>query len=382
MISTAADVAADDASVKVSHRDEVLEIALTGRLSLATVRRVWGAAVDPIWRAKPRRVVVNGSRVTYCDGAGLALLAQIRRTAATVSVATTVVGFGPELLALIQRAALPDPLAPQLRPPRPLGFVCQVGKSAAELAEDLRTIVGFLGELVAALAWALFHPRRLRWRDLLTTAEKAGVNAVPVVGLLGFLIGVILAYQCAVAMQRYGITDAIPAVVGIAMFRELGPLITAVLLAGRSGSAFAAEIGTMTVTEEVSALRTMGLNPVRFLAVPRVVAAMVVTPILAVFCNLLGVLGGYTVMTGYDFTFAQYFSAVRNAANYQDLAGGVFKTAAFAFIVGGIGCMRGLRTGAGPGAVGDSTTRAVVAGVVLVIVADALFGIAYYYLGI
>jgi len=211
---------------------------------------------------------------------------------------------------------------------------------------------------------------------------KAGVDAVPVVSLLGFLIGVILAYQCAVAMQRYGITSAIPAVVGIAMFRELGPLITAVLLAGRSGSAYAAEIGTMTVTEEVSALRTLGLNPVRFLAVPRVLAAMLVTPLLAVFCNLLGVLGGYTVMAGYQFTFAQYVNAVRHATNYQDLAGGVLKTVAFAFIVGGIGCLRGLRTGDGPGAVGDSTTRAVVAGIVLVIVTDGLFGVAYYYLGI
>jgi phospholipid/cholesterol/gamma-HCH transport system permease protein len=165
------------------------------------------------------------------------------------------------------------------------------------------------------------------------------------------------------------------------MLRELGPLITAVLLAGRSGSAFAAEIGTMKVTEEVSALQTLGLNPVRFLAVPRVLAAMLVTPLLTLYCNLLGVLGGYTVMAGYQFTFRQYLSAVRNATNYQDLAGGVFKTVVFAFIIGGIGCMRGLRTGAGPGAVGDSTTRAVVAGIVVVIVADGLFGVAYFYLG-
>jgi phospholipid/cholesterol/gamma-HCH transport system permease protein len=375
-------VATDDASVSVSLRDRVLEIALAGRLTATTVARIWNGAVDPIHRAPPARVVVEGSRLTYCDGAGLALFVQIRRTAAFLGVATTVEGLTPDLLALVQRAALPDPLAPQLRPPRAPGFLEQVGRGAADLADDLRTMIGFLGELVAALAWAVFHPRRLRWADVLTVAVKAGVDAVPVVSLLGFLIGVILAYQCAVAMQRYGITSAIPAVVGIAMFRELGPLITAVLLAGRSGSAYAAEIGTMTVTEEVSALRTLGLNPVRFLAVPRVLAAMLVTPLLAVFCNMLGVLGGYTVMAGYQFSFAQYLNAVRNATNYQDLVGGVCKTVAFAFIVGGIGCLRGLRTGDGPGAVGDSTTRAVVAGIVLVIVADGLFGVAYYYLGI
>jgi phospholipid/cholesterol/gamma-HCH transport system permease protein len=331
--------ATDDAFVSVSQRDDVLEIALAGRLTATTVPQVWGGAVDPIRRATPGRVVVEGSGLTYCDGAGLALFAQIRRTAAMLGGATAIEGLGPELRALVQRAALPNPLAPQLRPPGGLGLVAQLGKAAADVAADLRTMVGFL-------------------------------------------IGVILAYQCAVAMERYGITSAIPAVVGIAMFRELGPLITAVLLAGRSGSAFAAEIGTMTVTEEVSALRTLGLSPVRFLAVPRVLSAMLVTPLLAVFCNLLGVLGGYTVMAGYQFTFAQYVSAVRNATNYQDLAGGVFKTIAFAFIVGGIGCLRGLRTGDGPGAVGDSTTRAVVAGIVLVIATDGLFGIAYYCLGI
>jgi phospholipid/cholesterol/gamma-HCH transport system permease protein len=374
--------AADDAYVRVSHRDAVLEIGLAGRLTAGTVPQVWGGALDPVRLTRAQRVVVEGSGLTYCDGAGLALFAEIRRTAAIHARATAVEGLAPELLALVQRAALPDPLAPQLRPPRVPGFLEQVGRGAADLFDDLRTIIAFLGELVAALAWAVFHPRRVRWADLLTVAVKAGVDAVPVVSLLGFLIGVILAYQCAVAMQRYGITSAIPAVVGIAMLRELGPLITAVLLAGRSGSAYAAEIGTMTVTEEVSALRTLGLNPVRFLAVPRVLAAMLVTPLLAVFCNLLGVLGGYTVMAGYQFTFAQYVNAVRNATNYEDLAGGVFKTVVFAFIVGGIGCLRGLRTGDGPGAVGDSTTRAVVAGIVLVIVADGLFGIAYYYLGI
>ena len=374
--------ATHDASVTVSQRDDVLEIALAGRLTADTIARVWGSALDPIHRAAPGRVVVEGSRLTYCDGAGLALFTQIRRTAAMLGGAATVEGLGPELRALVQRAALPDPSAPQLRRPRAPGFLEQVGKAAADVVADLRTMVAFLGELLAALAWAVFHPRRVRWADLLTVAVKAGVDAVPVVSLLGFLIGVILAYQCAVAMQRYGITSAIPAVVGIAMFRELGPLITAVLLAGRSGSAYAAEIGTMTVTEEVSALRTLGLNPVRFLAVPRVLAAMLVTPLLAVFCNLLGVLGGYTVMAGYQFTFAQYLNAVRHAVNYEDLVGGIFKTVAFAFIVGGIGCLRGLRTGDGPGAVGDSTTRAVVAGIVLVIVADGLFGIAYYYLGI
>jgi phospholipid/cholesterol/gamma-HCH transport system permease protein len=243
-------------------------------------------------------------------------------------------------------------------------------------------MVGFLGELTAAMAWTARHPRRLRWRDLLAVAEKAGANAVPVVGLLGFLIGLILAFQSAVPLQRFGATEVIPIIVTVAVLRELGPLIAAILLAGRTGSAFAAEIGTMTVTEEVDALRTLGLEPVRFLVVPRVLAVAAVTPLLVTLCDLMALIGGYTVMVNYDFTLVRYLNSVRNAARYQDFLGGVVKSVAFALIVGGIGCLCGLRTGAGPGAVGDSTTRAVVASIVLIIVVDGIFGVAFYYLGI
>jgi phospholipid/cholesterol/gamma-HCH transport system permease protein len=213
-------------------------------------------------------------------------------------------------------------------------------------------------------------------------AEKVGVNAVPVLSLLGLLMGVILAFQSAVPMERYGARDAVPAVVAIAVMRELGPLITAVLLAGRSGSAFAAEIGTMKVTEELSALESMGIHPVRFLAVPRVIAAMIVTPLLCVVCNVMGILGGYIVMSGFGYTALRYAHAVKNVSDLSDLLGAVAKTVVFALLVAGVGCLRGMRTASGPGAVGDSTTRAVVSGIVLVLIADGVFGVLFYYLRI
>jgi phospholipid/cholesterol/gamma-HCH transport system permease protein len=248
--------------------------------------------------------------------------------------------------------------------------------------DDLRALTAFLGELVAALAWSIAHPRRLRWGDLGLIAEKVGVDAVPVLSLLGLLMGVILAFQSAVPMERYGARDAVPAVVAIAVLRELGPLITAVLLAGRSGSAFAAEIGTMKVTEELSALESMGIHPVRFLAVPRVIAAMIMTPLLCVVCNAMGILGGYIVMSGFGYTALRYAHAVQSASNLSDLVGGVAKTVVFALLVAGVGCLRGMRTASGPGAVGDSTTRAVVDGIVLVLIADGIFGVLFYYLRI
>lgn len=370
------------ALVSAKQRNEVLEVDISGRLTATTVPQVWGSAVDRIRLSEPRQVIVDGARLTFCDGAGLALFAEIRRTIALLGGTLTIQGLAPELAALVERAALPDPIAPQLRPPAALGFISEIGKASINFLLTLRGMVAFLGEVLAALSWGLIHPQRLRWRDVLSAAQRCGVDAVPVISLLGFLIGEIVAYQVAIAIRRFGAIDIIPTVVTVAMLRELGPLITAVLLAGRSGSAFAAEIGTMKVTEEVSALRTFGLNPVRFLAVPRVLAAVFVTPALCMYCNLLGLVGGYTVMASYGYTFPQYVSAVRGAAAVHDLVGGLLKTVVFAFIVASIGCLRGLRTGVGPGAVGDSTTRAVVAGIILVIVADCLFGVAYFYLGV
>ncbi len=159
-------------------------------------------------------------------------------------------------------------------------------------------------------------------------------------------------------------------------------LIALILMAGRTASAFAAELGTMKVTEEVNALRAMGLDPVRFLAVPRVLAAIATAPLLAIISSMMGVLGGYMVMVDYGFGFDRYARQVQHALTYKDLLGGEAKTLVFGLIVGGVGCLRGLRTGNGPGAVGDSTTRAVVASIVLIIAADGVFGVVYYYLGL
>jgi phospholipid/cholesterol/gamma-HCH transport system permease protein len=212
------------------------------------------------------------------------------------------------------------------------------------------------------------------------TADKVGTDAVPVICLLGFLIGAILAFQSAPALSNFGARDLIPTLVSIALIRELGPLIACILMSGRTASAFAAELGTMTVTEEVSALRAMGLDPVRFLAIPRVLAAIAVAPILSVISSLMGELGGYTVMLNYGMGFARYEHQVQNAVGARDLISGEVKTLVFGLIVGGVGCLRGLRTASGPGAVGESTTRAVVTSIVLIIAIDGLFGVLFYYL--
>ncbi len=359
-----------------------LTLAIEGSLSIGTLGAAWDATLDPIRRARPKRVTIEAERLDYCDGAGLGLLAEVRRELAGWGGELQLDHLSPGLQQLVGMATLADPSAPQLRVPRHPGMIVAAGRSTATFLDELYVQIAFLGEVCAAIGWAVLHPRRLRWDDLLTTADKVGTDAVPVVSLLGFLIGAILAFQSAPAMGKLGGRDWIPTLVSIAVVRELGPLIALILMAGRTASAFAAELGTMKVTEEVNALRAMGLDPVRFLAVPRVLAAIGTAPLLAIISSLMGVMGGYTVMVNYGFGFDRYARQVQHALTYKDLLGGEVKTLVFGLIVGGVGCLRGLRTGNGPGAVGDSTTRAVVASIVLIIAADGVFGVVFYYLGL
>jgi phospholipid/cholesterol/gamma-HCH transport system permease protein len=183
-------------------------------------------------------------------------------------------------------------------------------------------------------------------------------------------------------MARYGAKLQVADVVAVSIVRELGPLITAIILAGRSGSAFAAEIGTMKVTQELDALRTFGIDPVRFLVLPRLIATVIVTPMLAVWASILGVAGGYVILVSEGITLSQYIDQVQSALTVGGFLQGLAKAAVFALLVAAIGCLAGLRTGQGPGAVGLSTTRAVVAGIVAIIVADSVLGSFFYTLGI
>ena len=357
-------------------------IELSGWLDATTLPEAWTAAVTPTLRESPAKLTVDLSGLNYCDGAGLGLFAELRRIVSRNQGDMQLVGVKPELERFIGMSMLQDPTAAQLRPPPPEGGVAHIGKMTWLIVQDLYQLVGFIGELTVMLFWALRHPLQIRFGDMLRVCVKAGADALPVVSLLGFLIGAILAFQAAGPLERFGAQPLIPTMVSIAVIREMGPLITAVILAGRSGSAFAAEIGTMQVTEELSALKTLGLDPVRFLVVPRVLAALLVTPLLTVFNMLTSIFGAYLIMASLGYSLRFYVDQITSVITCADFVGGVAKSFVFALIVAGIGCLRGIQTRSGPGAVGDSTTRAVVAGIVLTILADAVIGVVYYYLGI
>ena len=200
--------------------------------------------------------------------------------------------------------------------------------------------------------------------------------------LISFLLGVILAFDAAVPMRRFGAELFVADLVGLAIVRELGPLMTAILLAGRSGAAFAAEIGTMKVNEELNALTTMGLDPVRFLVVTRIVAAVLMVPLLSFFADLIGVLAGGITMLSFNIPFVTYVHEVASSVDITDVLAGLIKTPVFAILIAGIGCLRGLQTQTGASAVGISTTRAVVSGIVLLVAVDGIFAVIYYILDI
>lgn len=357
-------------------------LALAGRLEADTLSGIWADLVSEVRTSNAPDLTVDLQDVTYCDGTGIGLLVEIDAVMRARGGRVDFQNVSPDLRGILDKALLEHPLDTDARRPAHRSFIWQVGRSTAMVLDEVAAIIRFTGEMTAVLVWALTHPHRVRWRDALLAAEKSGANAVPVVSLLGFLVGLIISFQCVAPMRTFGAQSMVATVNAVAIVRELGPLMAAIILAGRSGSAFAAEIGTMKVTEELDALSTFGLDPTRFLVIPRVLAACIVTPLLSVFSTFMGIIGGWIVMWSLGYSLAFYIDAVTNAVDYVDFLQGTVKALVFALLVAGIGCLCGLRTRTGPQAVGDSTTQAVVIGIVLIVIADAALGTVFYYLGI
>ncbi|MEJ2702480.1 MAG: MlaE family lipid ABC transporter permease subunit [Sedimentisphaerales bacterium] len=361
--------------------DRQLRCAVTGRLDAETTSRLWPQALRKISQAKPDVLIVDAGGVEYCDGAGAALLLELRHAQERRGQRVQIKDLNPQFEQLMM---LFDPgrIEPVVeKTSRFVSFVAGVGRTVLRLLEDFKAQVSFVGELSVKLLDSLAHLHRVRWKDTFLIAEKSGADAVGITALLGFLIGLILAFQSTVAMREFGAEIFVADLVTISLFRELGPLLTAFILASRSGSAFAAELGTMKVNEEIDALSTMGIDPVRFLVVPRIIAAVFATPLLTMFNNLFGLAGCALVMISVGFAPVAVVNQIREAATLGDLFGGLAKTLVFGTLIASIGCLRGLQTGTGASAVGDSATRAVVSSIVAIVVADGVFAVVYYFLG-
>jgi phospholipid/cholesterol/gamma-HCH transport system permease protein len=252
------------------------------------------------------------------------------------------------------------------------------GRGAAGMVEQWLAMLSFIGESAHALAEWLLHPSRIRWRAVLFNLRSAGFDALPIVGLLSFLLGVVVAYQGADQLRQYGANIFVADLVGLSMLREFAPLITAIIVAGRSGSAYAAQIGTMAVTEEIDAMRTLGLAPQELLVLPKVLALVIALPLLTVFADVMGILGGMLMAkTQLDVGFGEFLDRLVKAVSITSYLVGIGKAPVFAAIIVVVGCFQGFRTQGGADSVGRQTTRSVVQSIFLVIVADALFSVAF-----
>lgn len=357
-------------------------VRFSGRMDAYTTGPLWQSVLEATASlAGSGELVLDLFEVSYCDGAGAALL---------YSLEQDIVGRGGRVRFDGMTGAIAGHMQPyreadavgSARGPQVLPWSQRLRRGVGAVGVEIFEQVTFLGQVGDAVVRALARPRRVRWGDAIRVAEAAGYQALPIVSLIAFLLGVILAFQSAIAMRQFGAEIFVADLVAISLFRELGPLMMAILLAGRSGAAFAAEIGTMKVNEEVSALRTMGLDPVRFLVVPKILAGIFVAPLLTLYANLIGLVGAALVMRGFGIPMVTFFNQVSGAVDLGDLTSGLFKACVFGFVVASVGCLRGLQTGAGAAAVGRSTTSAVVSAIILIVVVDGLFAVLFYHLDI
>ncbi|WP_338670053.1 ABC transporter permease [Pseudodesulfovibrio methanolicus] len=371
-----------DARVSISNRGDGLVMALSGRLDAAGTASVWDDAVKGASSSPFARLTADCGGVTYMDGAGVALLLKLKALSAEHSAAMDLANLREEdsrLVALTWDNVRPGWLAGE-RERR--GLAESVGAAGGEVWRNIREMVAFVGESTVLLAQVAIHPRRVRWKDVVLACINVGVESMFIIVLIGFLMGLIMSFQSAISLQRFGGEIFVPNMLGLVMFREMGPLVTSILLAARSGSAFAAEIGTMKINEELDALTTMGLSPMRFLVVPKLLATMCMVPLMTMFFNMASLVGGALVMLSMGYPLVTFTSRVFANVGATDFWGGMAKGLVFSFLVAGVGCLRGMQTRSGASAVGLSTTSAVVSGIILIAFADGIFAVAYYYLGL
>jgi phospholipid/cholesterol/gamma-HCH transport system permease protein len=258
-----------------------------------------------------------------------------------------------------------------------------VGKATLRSREQLDSFLRFLGETVLAFGQAVRGRARFRMRDLLVLVEQAGFQALGVVALINFLVGLILAFVAAAQLEQFGAAVYVANLVAIAMLRDMAAIMTAIVMAGRSGAAYAAAIGTMNANQEIDALRTTGISPLEYLVVPRITALVLMMPLLTVFADIMGVAGGAVVATGMlDLGLDRYLEQAKSAVAVKHLLGGVFKGTVYGALVGIAGCWRGMQSGRTAAAVGEATTSAVVTSLILIIGAAGLFAVVFYALGL
>lgn len=360
-------------------------ICLVGALVASNAGTV-GRDLDRIMRkTRVDRLRLDLAGLTRLDDFGVAVLARLKKKSTNPDSRQhlDLTGMRPEVaavLALHHFDTLSQPLATiPTRSPFP-GVLETFGAAGIRAGKDTLYLLTFLGSTAFCLLRIFRNPRQLRWNDTLSSMQRTGVNAFPIVALISFLLGLIMAFMSSVQLQQFGANIYVASLVSLSMARELGPIMTAIIVAGRSGSAYAAEIGSMRISEEIDALFTMGFDPHLFLVMPKLIATVLVMPMLVLFSDVFAMAGGLLIgTTMLDLTLNGYVNQTIATLDLFDVFWGVGKSIIFALIIAWIGCLRGFRVRGGADAVGRATTSAVVSAIFLIVLADSVFAVILRY---
>lgn len=329
-----------------------------------------------------REVVLDCSQLEAMDTSGAWLLYRIQREVDRAGSRLMVQGLRPGFAALLGMIETNVADAEAVRAVRQ-GVLERLGRRFARHMGQANLMLAFVGEITLSALRHIRQPSRMRLRPLLHNIQSSGFEALPIVGLLSFLMGVVVSYQGAEQLARYGASIFVADLVGLSMLREMSPLLTAIIVAGRSGSAFTAQIGTMKVTEEIDAMRTIGIAPMDFLVLPKILALIIAVPLLTVYADIMGIVGGMVMAkTQLGINYADFMDRLDEAVRLSSYLVGLGKALVFAVIVGVVGCFQGFQVGGSADSVGRQTTISVVQAIFLVIVMDAVFSVIFSWLKI
>ncbi|WP_440878682.1 ABC transporter permease [Vibrio natriegens] len=353
-----------------SMNESNLEIELADSITSAVVGELWDKANKLLESHPNSPIVVDASNLTFIDISGVAFLSDLQTRFRAPGAEISIIGLKPSLAELVPPVPTRSTSA---NVKRKSVFFERVGQATMEMLVYVGSVVKFIKECVLVFKIGIRGRKNVNWATVSNISTRAGADAVPIILLIGFLMGVIIAFEIGLVAQQFGAVLFVADGIGISMFRELGPLMTAIVFAGRTGAAFAAEIGTQKVNEEINALRTFGISPVEFLVIPRIYASVIVLPLLTILADIVGVFGGALVLLKFDISFVQYYNQLLNALSAWDLIFGLVKATTFGFIIAVIGCERGLATGQGSTSVGLAATSAVVSSIIWIVVIDGFF---------
>ncbi len=350
-------------------------------LTYENAAEIWQSLSGLVARKENASLLFDLSGVSKIDSAGAALVKSIQRLCDRRGVRLRIESVQPPIKHFLDYLERDTPAQEQPAPPAG-SLVTRFGAFLIEQAAEFRDFIRFCGSFLAVAGASVRHIGRFRRQETLYYLQSAGANAMTILFLMSFLLGLVMAFQAAIQLRQFGANIYVADLVSLALTRELAPVFTAMLLAGRSGSAFAAEIGTMKVGEELDALAVMGFDLTEFIALPKVVALMIAGPLLTMWSNVAGLLGGIAVSSvSLDLTPYSFMHEVYSAVTFSDITGGLIKAEVFAILIALAGCFRGFQTGLGADSVGRQATAAVVSGLFLIIFADAILTVIFYTLG-